>query len=212
MPDWWRNLPMSTGIMPNQSGTLRGCSGLTELYNRGFMIPLWSDLNITHINGEMHWQFADRETPASPHIQGQMGEEFYNIEKFTHFKIGSPWFLKEKEGVLFNLITPFWDKSPFRGYEISSGIIEFKYQHSTNINMFFSKSADNRIDLGTPISHYVPLDNRRVILKHYLISEDEWNKMMDMSSPHSFLMDYRKKKKLMQDREKSKCPFSFRSL
>jgi len=210
IPDWWKKLPNSSNTFPaDKIGTMKGCFGFTEMYNRGFMLPLWSDLNIVKVNGQMHWQFADYNTVGTSHPAVQMGE-YYDTEKYQHLKIHSPWFLKEKEGVLFHVSQAFWNVQPFGDYVITPGLVEFKYQSGTNINMFILKSiSDLLIEFTTPMLHYVPLDDRRIELKYHLLTDSEFSLIVNAGSPNTFEFHYRKKKKLMQDREKSKCPFSF---
>ena len=50
-PDWWKNLPKTYdamnkwGLRVSQS-TMKKCPAIIDLYKTGFIMPLWSDLQI----------------------------------------------------------------------------------------------------------------------------------------------------------------------
>jgi hypothetical protein len=49
IPSWWKSLPKRSetdNLNSLDGATLKSCLGFTNLYNRGFVIPMWSDLSV----------------------------------------------------------------------------------------------------------------------------------------------------------------------
>jgi len=201
IPDWFKKTPINNDSESAYYplGTLKGCYGIKELFKKGFTIPLWSDLaiRINNKEGTLQYQFADFESSIDFHVAGQW-KYYASPEKNIHFKIISPWKIKEKTGVQFLCIDFSWD-SLFYDYKIMQGIINFKENNSTHINGFFSLKED--IDLllpaHKPLVHFIPLSDKNISLKHHLISSKEFDELGKQNSSY-FINRIRKAKK---------CPF-----
>jgi len=206
-PDWWKNAPRehdkhTTG----QSTTIKTCTGLIENYQYGVMLPLWSDLTIS-VNGtekSCRWQYADKESTIESHGPAQW-DKYVDPNTHIHLKINTPWMFKCKEDVPFMYMKPYWNYQPFSSMSVPTGIINFKYQHSTNFNMFINATLDARIEFnhGDPLAHMIPIDNREVTIHSHLIDDKEYNKIYPKLK---FDGNYYRVKKLRQAKE-SKCPF-----
>jgi len=202
MPDWVKNMPTSykdNGFVP--MGTIKKCPSIIQFMASGFIIPLWSDLAIklNGSNNSYEWQFADNITGAEPHsfIQWQ---DFAHPNENTHLKLLSPWRIKTKEDINFVWMFPFYNNKIQLDYHITPAIIEFKYQHASNINMFLDTNKDKNfvISAGTPLAQLIPMSDKKIKIKTHLVSEEEYDKY---SNPRThFLNEYQK---IM----KSKCPF-----
>lgn len=188
-PNWWKRLKNKFGVDDEQNpglearyaGSMRHCMGFTELFRAAFCIPLWSDLRITvgPVGSNFHrWLFADKQSAAGVHSEKQRGD-FLPNSHFQHLKLQTPWLLKCSEEVKFVFLDPSWTwGNEITDLIIPPGIIEFKYQAATNINMLIPRDAalPKMFDLkyGTPLAFLVPMTERRVILRHHLVSREKF--------------------------------------
>lgn len=199
-PQWWKNLESHFQDKNSNSGvshnvpTLKRCDGILGLYSKGFCIPLWSDLIIeTNSHGEYRYQYSsDENAPIVSHGKNQLGSAF---DKFIHVKILSPWLIQEKTGVNFYFSGANWNLINYMfNINILPGVVNFKDQMSTHINLFLP-SADNRLEFssGDILTHIIPLSEFNIQLKHHLISSSEFQKkMLSYSFLSSFMGRYKK--------------------
>lgn len=207
-PEWWKNLPKNE-FTENRNGlpipisTMKRCEGFINLYQSGFIIPLWSDIIIqTHGMNNYSFEFADGVSTLSYHNSDQLGPQFVN---YIHIKFESPWRIQEKTGVNFIFQQPSWNNpSDLINSHVLPGIIDFKYQFTSSINLFILKNKRYQWAAGRPMAHVVPMSDKKIKLKMHLISEEEKSKMrvMNRSMPF-FQSQYRKYKEIKE----SQCPF-----
>lgn len=184
MPEWWKRMPKESELnleymkgVPN--ATIKTCDGLTELYKKSIVIPLWSELILaTEESGAWHYQWSN---PDGGYMEGNSPESGgVPVLKNIHIKIDSPWILKEKTGVYFSWQQPTWNMidNELFDYNIPPGMLEFRYQNTSNLNMLFPKKQ-NRIHFkpGTPMAMLVPLSDRPVKIKCHTVDEVEYKKM-----------------------------------
>jgi hypothetical protein len=190
MPNWWKSIPQSLDL-PNKVGisvktpTLKTCSGFIDLYQQGFIMPLWADLIFeTKASGEYAFQFSNPESNMNSHMSLQFGNALNNI---IHLKIISPWYLNEKTGIKFLLFQPMWNHiKEHREFIIPPGVVDFKNQVVSNINMFVP-AINSRYEVknNTPLMHIIPLTDKKVTIKHHLVDDKEFNRIHDRVEYHS---------------------------
>jgi hypothetical protein len=198
-PAWWKSLESSMKntndmgmVVP--APTIKRCDGIIELYKKGFILPLWSDLIVETTNaGEFRYQYSSFENlPIVNHTHAAMGGAF---NKFVHMKIQSPWILEEKSGVKFLWQQPSWNSfETLNDLHILPGIVNYKDQGGTHINALISKK-NNRLELmaNQPLVHIIPVSDRPVIVKNHIVTHDEWHtKSLRYSFLSSFLGKYKK--------------------
>ena len=204
VPEWWKELPTSytakNGFWPIP--TIRRCSGIIDLYQKGIMPSAWCDA-VFNIGAkgteEYQWQFSDPTHNASTHENEQIGTHF-NSKEFAHLRLSSPWAFKCNESVDWLWQDPTWNTLPNYNYKILPGILEFKWQHATNVNMIFRRKEEkytHTIRYKTPLSQLIPLaDDRRIKLKHHQVSEQEFASFFNTScaAPTTFSDIYRKRR------------------
>lgn len=176
---------------------------------KGFAIPFWSDLAITiekdNDRCNIKWQFSDVNSHIESHSPLQF-QGFVDPNILHHLKIIVPWQLKEKTGVKFALFQPTWAlKSNNNFLNMISGISDFKFQSSVNIQVFAKyPKHDEKYELllsaGTPLYQIVALSDRPIKIIRHLIDEKIYN--------NKFIADkfsnmYFHRKKLIEN----KCPF-----
>ena len=209
LPAWWKRLLPSVerSVMDNlpsfkrPGSTMRHCVGLTDMFKKSFCIPLWSDL-VIRLEPAMQdgyaWRYADGRSKLTEHDAFQRGD-FMPPEHFQHIKLDSPWYLRCEEDINFLLFDPFWPS--YEGEEVAiipPGILNFKHQPGTNINMFIRKLPDEARDVtlkfNTPLVFITPLTERKVVLRHHLVSKEHI--AMHVARPHvAFNNSYLKAKK-----------------
>lgn len=213
LPEWWKSIKNNYTI--NQNGidvphsTIKRCTGIIENYKNSFMIPMWSDLIInTKENGDWVWagsaQNCDELLYLNSHDRMQYGETFNDL---IHVKITSPWVIEEKTGIKFHLTSPFWNNiENLQNYFIAPGIIDFKYQNDTNVNLFLPKKNNTvQLNCGSPLCQIIPLTEYDVKIKCHQLTKEEYNNRKLKNTTHWFTGNYSKRKKVID--KISKCPF-----
>jgi hypothetical protein len=204
-PDWWKALPNEKDDGLTKRSTMKRCQGFIDYYTHGFIVPLWSDLNLkVEDNNTITWIFADGKSVAAGHSLEQVGD-YVDKNKVSQLKLKTPWHLKSKEYVPFVWMQPYWNYQPFDNISIPPAVVDFKYQHGTHINMFLKVEKGARIELkhGLPMAHMIPMTEKEVELKHHLVDDKEFNSyIQDIKFTHN----YKHRKELIDTKEK-KCPF-----
>jgi hypothetical protein len=220
-PSWWKILPntfpveSTTGVYLEQK-TMKACYGLLNHYRHGFVLPLWSDLLLqTQADGlgnSYSYQYADMRSQIGVHPMDQMGKEFASL---VHVKLVSPWRIREKSGIEFIYMEPTWNyPGDLLTMSTPPGTVEYKYQHTSSVNMFLEKGRKYKFSAGRPMAHLIPLTEKNVELRCHLVNptdmDNDTRRVMHHGFP--FFQDgYLQKKKHQKAlEEKSKCPFSFR--
>lgn len=215
-PDWWKNLKTEMKSVNKDdlfpSATMRRCMGFVDNYKHGFIMPMWSDFRIELAPiGDPFFkaQMSDGTTHISQHPAMLRGS-YLPETHYCHIKFSTPWAGRCKEDVYFKWEQPTWSlKSPDRVI-VLPGVIEFKYQYSMNLNVMFARAKEKsmiQLDFQQPIVHLTPITEREVILKHHMVSREEYDKYMQ-GEKLSMINRYRAYRRVRESEEK-KCPFGF---
>ena len=188
-PDWVKKLPgyssieIARKIARNEQPPInvKTCPGRFELHNKGIMLRMWSDLYIyvgLENTDDYRYQFADRESMCESHPYYQYNTMCKEGE-YLQLKIACPWIFSTDESIDFLALKPAWEIKALQGLEILPGILNFYHQHSTNVNLFIKrreKEQEFLIKAGTPICHFVPLSDRKVVVETKAVSKvsSEW--------------------------------------
>ena len=210
IPKWWKDLPHKVSIenefvdeipVPN----MRGCAGFIDFYNEGIIIPLWTDIIIKTSETSYGFQSSDQKTTCEEHSSSQYNHAF---NFFFHLKILSVWMFKCKDPVEFLWTSPFWSNSHNENFSCNvftvPGLVNFQHQSATSINLFLTKKPNKIfLEAGMPLIYMLPKTEKKIILKHHILSNDEFQKYK--SNQSSFNFSFLKRKKYAS--EKNKCPF-----
>lgn len=218
-PNWWKRLPNAFPIETEagvqiENRTMKSCSGLINHYKNGFILPLWSDLVVqTQADGlgnSYSFQYADGHSNIGVHPLDQMGKEF---ESLVHVKLTSPWRIREKSGINFIYMEPTWSQpADLLIMSTPPGTIEYKYQHTSSVNMFLEKGRRYNFTAGRPMAHLIPLTEKEVEIKCHLVSPLEYDNDIRRVMHHGFpfftdaYMQVKKRKKELE-KDKAQCPF-----
>lgn len=208
-PEWWKAIPKSHMIkMPSginiPGSTMRGCAGFIDLYRFGFILPLWSDLMINIApEGNFTWQFADNQSSAEYHGSHQAGSLFKDAN-ITNIKLISPWIAETRESIRCHVCQPEWSQKIQSDYLMPPANVELFKGRSTEVNLFLRNIKTPRdifIPFGTPMIHYIPLDDRQIKLHRHLISGTEYNEKKSVLNHPFFNFSYFKKQAIKLKRD-----------
>jgi hypothetical protein len=215
IPKWWKNLPhlKNANCFETFTRNMRSCPGFLRTFDSGFVIPLWSDLQIEigrENESNYRWQFSDLKSSASEHPPEQWGD-FVDSTKYQHIKLNTPWLLKTKNKCGFMWVGAQWHGiglDDLDGMHVVNGVDEYYYQHSTTINMLFRRKLEEKlyhISFGQDLVYGIPLSDKKVIIKTHLISKSEYDNIDGSDTNNLFFnRSYYKTRKLID----SKCPRS----
>ena len=208
-PEWWKKLPKTEfdwNILQRKNESMRLCSGFTDHFSRGLIIPMWSDLSIKTDETGFKYQYSDGISSCGFHRMEQR-KGFY--EDHQNVKIISPWVLKSEKNVLFTMLPAMWCNPVKPNYEVALGTINFYYQSATHINLLIPGTQNIFIHYREPVVHIIPQSEREIDLRRHIVSDSEFE---GFKKDHvSFIGGYHKAKKYREETEKdqkSKCPFS----
>jgi hypothetical protein len=220
-PEWWKALPTAYA-RENGMGlttTMKLCTGFTDLFARGFVLPLWSDVSIgiekkidpdvENHKYQFRYQFSDNTSSFVSHDAKQSGG-FYPVSEYQHLKFNTPWIFSCAEDISFLQIQPTWNLKNPEKMLVPPGVLNFKYQVSTEVNSLWPRGIEDVVhDLafGQPLTLFIPLTERKVKLQLHLISREEFLNRSSMNAGTFFVNKYRNNKKILKERG---CPFQFK--
>lgn len=219
IPEWWKNIDGQSyhpQYGATETNTMKHCAGFLDYYKNGFTIPLWTDAKFKlGISGKSFASlFSDEHTSGVVHPQDQRGS-YLPGNKFQHVKISTPWMIDCDEDVNFAYVGNMWNLDNPDEVIIPSGVLNFKYQKSININLFFAyglKEKEIFIPQGTPLFNLLPMTEREVVHHVKYISREEYREKLSVYSHHfAFNANYFKLRNILKNKEQSqsKCPFGF---
>jgi hypothetical protein len=194
LPGFFKKIPttIKTPSGPHR-GTLKTCPGVNDLFKQGLIIQAWSDIYLNWTSPNVYWE-PQNSAESHSSLQWNNSSEF---QEYYHFKLNSPWKFKEKTGAKFLMTNAHWHKnnSP---YFVPNGVLEFKYQHTTNVNTWVNRNTfpkDTTISAGTELCQVIPLSDKQIVLHQHEISVDEYLKMQVVF--YSFGAQYLKRRKIL---------------
>lgn len=195
-PSWFKNIPKKLVHNNIERPSFRNCSGYLEMYKQGFYVPLWTDLDIINkVDGMM----CDEAYHQLGSLDSDFGLQSLPTLKDHHrnIKIDSPWFVKCDHDIKFLLMGATWDYINNNSYDfqILPGVIDFKYNHSPNVQMLLPIPMGNqreshiKLKAGEPIMYLFPLTEKKVKFISHTVTEMEHRQMR---IDHDCLSPYRK--------------------
>jgi hypothetical protein len=208
VPAWWKSMParktQPLGNLRIDLPTIKRCQGLLDQYQRGIILPLWSDIMIMTTPQSFTIQYADYLSKIKEHNKEQYAPAFRN---YHHMQLVSPWSLKERTGIEFISMPCIWSILDLTNHIHGlPGHVNFKYQHGTHANVFMDKSPEKVFTLpaGTPLIQFIPLTESRIELRHHQITDAEFNLQFGLgNSQPKFTGNYSEKKRLLKQ-----CPYT----
>lgn len=208
LPEWFLKLKPTHQLESDGhellATTFKRCDGMLGLINKTFTLPMWSDLSIkTEDDGNYRWKY-----PSGAYNYGVEHHPNYQLngafDPLVHVKIKSPWVLKEKTGIQFLQSRAFYSFNEDTWIAIPPGVVDYKYQHSTHINVFLERNNQFLFEAGQPLMYITPLTEKDVEIKTHVVSAEEYKSLVKRSVPNTFIDFYKKTKK-------RRCPITGKS-
>lgn len=212
IPEWWKKLDKgyfsSNGHRP--ASTMRKCAGFLDNLRYGFVLPMWSDVQVSvgqQGSNNWAWVYSDGRSNASSHEQSQRGDFLPDFENL-HLKLHCPWTAVCSEDLHWQMLQPTWNMDDPFEYITPPAIVNFKLQHSLEVHTFFRRKDVPELHViphGRPMLHLVPLSERTVELRYHLVSEEEFEKYTSVGALLKFSDGYAMIKKTRL--ENGGCPY-----
>lgn len=201
LPKWYSKLSKD-----DSQPTVRHCSGFQDLYKNSIIIRSWSDFSIDVFpDNSINYNFACGNHLQYPlerhHIETQATDAWPG---YANIKLMSPWYFKTNKMCKWLMIPPIWDQPDPLEFTIVSGVLEFKYQHETNINCLLKlKSQPYTINVksGQVLVQLIPLFDEPWNMKVETFDQRDWNKNFGKWN-HAFNYSYQKTRSILEKRNK----------
>ena len=214
LPTYFRQLPKTYENTNNngivlQNSTIKNCVGILSLIGNGFVIPNWTDIIIKVSKDHYAWQCADTQTVIEFLGNDTTGTHWQ--KKYWKFRIKSPWSISTKDEILFHFTEPFWHYEDLPFWKIVPGVIDFKYNHNTDVVILIpipEVETQFMIPAGTPLVQCVLLNKEKFNLVYELYEGDRENSEYNTyrTKFSNFYPYYRKELQKLENQE-PKCPF-----
>lgn len=177
-PNWFKRLKTPSN-RDRSDANVKVCPGLTDLYNNSLIINSWQDYEITvNSNGSVLIKCPNHEFSAVSHtIASQAAGAWPN---YVNVKLTSPWFLTSTDSTFWLMTAAIWSQSTPSQYVIVPGVLEFKIQNQTNINLLFPILDHNKtytIKAGDPLVTLTPMSSNAINLNLKYITYDQLQKL-----------------------------------
>jgi hypothetical protein len=225
LPEWWKS---QTRVSAKGHKTIKYCSAVADYYATGIVIPLWGEVEIVvhplgHEGSVYTWRSSneDFDLHSGSHVKAQWGE--FGNDNLYNVKFSSPWIVKTRDPVHFAWTQPTWSQpDTFNRLTLLPGAVQFKTQTGTDINYMVEQGADEqkiRLAPLTPLAILHPMTERKVQLRHHLISLEKYSQLRrraggmlldadtDSALDPNKRVDVRNKKFWQKADELNKCPF-----
>lgn len=218
IPEEWKKLPNSVKVkglpdprskMAVDASTMKKCTGFQFLYQHGFIIPAWTTMMLEAGDREgANFHFDPiQELKSAQHPRSIMWDSLY--KGYNHFKITSPWLIREKTGVKFTWNPCNWSNTDLADrMQLVSAVIEFRAQYSSNINLFLKQNTMVEIPAGAPLVHCIPITDKELDLRTHTLSVQEYAELhRSVSHRPVFVGHHKNMLKFLEKKDESKCPF-----
>ena len=199
-PQWFKNIPSKT-----EQPSMRSCPGYIDFFKKSIAVPLWRDFEVTYSGTEIYNISTPGVHPnevyhyVQHHDPEQWGGGFPNQ---PHLKLMSPWLITCNTSTPFLISEASWHKTS-NDYIIPQGVVEFRLNTGSHVNMFLSESAEQKtllLEAGDPIVYITPLEEVDLEIKIKEVSVDEWQRLLNYR--FSFKNNYKKTLNLFRKRIK----------
>lgn len=198
-PDWLTKLKNFVVVKDEQSQiyiktpTAGTCPGIRDYLQMPIQLKMWADLDI-RVCPDGTWSHFTRpewNVSIAEHGSGQFGEAYNNR---ISLKLISPWYFVCDQPIKFVFTESHYSTSFFRDKNIlmPPGIIDYKFQHSTNVHLSFPILPDPyvvRLRHGTPLVSMFPLTEGTINFTTKQVSFEEFNNI-NLHMPKMFIGRY----------------------
>jgi hypothetical protein len=211
LPSYWKDIPRYASDGPFDKGTIKACPALPDLFEAGYVVPLWSDT---------HFVFEPDESGATKYTVTVSDTRFsfthHQDDQFRNFlpsrvknevkmvlKANCPWRVKTPTGYSMLQIPMSYHFDPL--FEVLSGVIWTDIHHEINQQMMVKSHGEFILKRGHPLAMYVPY--RREDFDFEVQGPNSTNQSWDTEARTHLWTKFRSGYRLHQSVVKRKCPF-----
>jgi hypothetical protein len=184
-PQWVRAMAPYTkkrrfpNLRTREEVTMKGCPGVGDYLNLGWIIPLWTDYIFTANPDGFGWDSAvpdelDNVKTFEPELQPTFPR---GPNDHAHIlKIGTPWMVRTPPGWSVLICAPWYQRET--RFTIMPGVMESDRFHVVTVVAVWHLplGESTLIKAGTPLLHIIPVKRNSMTMK--LSTEgDEYNAM-----------------------------------
>jgi hypothetical protein len=164
LPDWWGNMPhyangaTSLDLGPGPNVTVKRCMSALDMLGAGYIMPLWSDVQISYSEQDgssMKWGTTTPvfETWGTSQVAGYELPEGFDEPVFKYLQ---DWLIETPPGWSCLITHPYgYPNLPFR---VISGIVDTdKLKTQINTPLVFKKGWEGILEKGTPMFQIIPI-------------------------------------------------------
>jgi hypothetical protein len=206
-PEWIKNAKSAEFNWDEMVGksSIKNCPGVADMYRNSFILPMWCDFALKHINGSFQYTFADGRSMGDAHNVAQRGAF---RPDYLNFKLFSPWRIYCKEDINFLVQGAYYNYIKPLDFEIPPGKVSYKFQSSSNVQMMIPPDKPNIfINQNDPLLHIIPLTEKNIQVTNHVVSDIEYGKKITYGLNLGFIKKYSRAKKLSEENN-NKCPFT----
>ena len=186
-PQWWKGLKPETHLVNPRSAkssipTIKRCYALQHLFGRAIGLRLWQDINIAvPQDAAIIAEGVSRHVPSvgMSHPAFQFAGAF--APTLRHYKLHSPWLFVCDRASHFAWMSAFYHRIDPSAFHVMPGVVEFRYQHGTHINLLINTAGNERIELslsaGDMMVYLLPVEASPVKIIAEEISESEMERI-----------------------------------
>lgn len=190
IPDWYLNekndYSMVANSVPKERKTfLYRCPGISGIFSKGFVVPMWFDLNITTNGNKKNFEYFI----ASSNLENVLGDKplvdaHDSVARHLPYpdnslelviKINTPWHIVAPYGVKFLMTPAFYQGES--NFEATAGIIDPSITNELVLQIYWKKLFGSYvIEAGTPMAYIFPLTekNYNYICRYKNQHDDDW--------------------------------------
>ena len=171
IPKWFKDIPNTANM------TVKVCPSFPDYFSQGYILPMWSDVQIVYNGQDWAWQTPTDKFPWSMHSNDQFLDyvhpSFNGDGAQFVFKAVCPWRIVTPPGWSVLQLPLFYHFN--KDYSVLPGIIDTDIHHEINQQVLYhGNGKEVIIKCGDPFVLYIPF-KRSDKLKHeirYQTSED----------------------------------------
>ena len=183
-PDVWKRMPAYVNKQKHKADsdqTVKGCPGIKDFMETGFVIPAWCDMEITpsECGNFVNTRYSDSSYNDAHHPPDQVsvpGAEI--LTKFgvrASVKLDCPWKIWSKPNWSVLYQPMFYHED--RNYEAIPGIIDHDLGALISpINIMLKEIKPTFIKMGEPLVQLIPIKRETVVARSGDLSETSVNR------------------------------------
>lgn len=191
VPDWWKKTPalvdmseahqMGSHAPSKLQKTVKHCYAVQKLFENGIALPSWHDAFIgIDAKGMPRGHFPDMSAKNGDHHPPQQYPGMVT-PSWVNYKLVSPWLFYTEEPIHFYMANPFYHIQD-HNWQTMPGVVEFHYQHHTNVNMIFkrpnmSSGVEYEFRAGDILAYFLPMTERDIEVQVEQVTEAEMKRL-----------------------------------